>query len=119
MMRPKTTGLKRMLPAILLITLAGCQRSAFNDRKAYWEKLLASAVPAGTPKAAIEDWGKSQSIHFDYIKQRQMLYANAERVTEHGLTRFICSQWNVIIQIQLDSDAKAIKREVSGVGSCL
>ena len=112
--------ISKVVIAGAFIGLAACSgdRTEFDARVQHWKSSIEAAAIPGTPRAQLEAWAKENGIQFHYLQQQHELYANVETLPEPGL-KFPCSKWNVIAEISLDADDRAVVSHVQTVGTCL
>jgi hypothetical protein len=112
--------MRTILISLMTLVLLGCggKEPDLKGRRAYWEGELARNAPVGSSKDAILTWAASRGVHFNDDHTQQRLYANVEQIPEPGIP-FPCSEWNIIVQISMDSNNRSTSNNVSQVGSCL
>jgi hypothetical protein len=107
----------RLVIAVLLtlIACAWCSRDRANidARVQYWKATL-QPKPCWSDSRGPGGAGSAPGIKFDYLPHQIELYANM--VPESG-PKFPCSEWNIIVAINLDSDSHAVGRNVRPVGT--
>lgn len=101
-----------------MLTSCTSNNAHVKERVNYWKSELDTNIPAGTTSAKAIKWGISKNVKFDHLSSKNWLYSNVESVLNDGIG-FPCSQWNIILTIVLDANSRAVKNEVSTVGSCI
>lgn len=109
-----------LLLLVAVLGAVGCKRNApaVKERIAFWENTLQTEVPVGSSKNQILRWGDERHVPFIYIPEKRWFYAIVEKLPEPGIP-FPCSEWNITVQITLDSTDHSIANHVGMVGSCV
>jgi len=89
-----------------------------DERVQHWKLVLDENVPLGTSKEAIDKWASENSIEFSENPTLMKLFANVEQVPDTGIG-FPCSEWNIILEVQLDKNRLSKSNSISTVGSCI
>ncbi|HEU4669190.1 MAG TPA: hypothetical protein VFR91_00660 [Dyella sp.] len=111
--------MKAIVAALLALSLASCDQGApeFQNRVAAWSHRL-SELPAGSSPYQIQQWANLHKVHFVFLPDQRQFYANVERVPVNGL-HFPCSEWSIIITVDMDPSGHSTKSKVNQVGTCL
>ncbi|TKB45972.1 hypothetical protein [Thalassotalea mangrovi] len=105
----------------IIILLSACSKNnnhLLDERMQYWEITLESNVTKGTSRESIKQWALKNSIEFFENPETKSLYANVETIADSGIG-FPCSEWNIILEIQLDDNEVSIGHSISSVGTCV
>lgn len=87
------------------------------DRKEYWKEKIATELPTGSTWDDITVWGELNTVNFEKDSQNT-LRGTAEIIPDPGL-EFPCSQWNIVIIIDLDASGRSTDQKIKTIGSCL
>jgi hypothetical protein len=119
--------MKKILLGIVIIVVCLCifsgitghiTNSRIQKRIAYWKTLISEEIPIGTTKERMEQWGKQRHLNLTWIPSRNFFDTTVERVPDAGIG-FPCSEWNIIIDIQMGNNGTSAKQKVHSVGSCV
>ncbi|GLX80236.1 hypothetical protein tinsulaeT_35760 [Thalassotalea insulae] len=106
---------------LIIIFLSGCSQISnqkLEERMRYWEASLEKNIPKGTSIELIQQWALKNSIEFIENPKTKILYANVEAIEDSGIG-FPCSNWNIILKIQLDNNGDLSDSSIDSVGTCL
>ena len=112
--------IRLLIAYILLSGMSGCDRDdhQLEQRVSFWKSELQSGVPLGSSADVAVAWGNTHGVSLDLLPEQKWLYGIIERVPEKGIA-FPCSEWNIVIRIQLDEHGKTAENFVETVGTCV
>lgn len=111
--------MKAIVAALFSLSLASCDQGAsdFHKHVEAWNQRL-NELPAGSSSSQIQRWAALHKVHFVFLPNQRQFYANVERVPVNGL-HFPCSEWSIIITVNVDSSGHSTGSDVNQVGTCL
>ena len=112
--------MRTIIGLLIFLCLASCKQdtSELDSRVEYWNHSLSRELPLGSSTEQIKHWAKSHKVEFLFLPEQHQFYANVERVPVKGI-RFPCGEWNIIIQVTVDSSGHSAKNEIHQVGGCV
>jgi len=101
-----------------VFSLVGCKGSEkdIEERKNYWNEFISRTIPVGTSEVKLKAWANENGFKYLYDESKNMYYAIIEKIDGDS---FVCSQWNIAVQIYLDEQRKTKSHKVESVGTCL
>jgi hypothetical protein len=106
---------------VCCLPLLGCGSShnLVNARAFEWKAKADLELPTGTSMEAATTWAARNKVTFSHPPKQGQLTAVVERLPETGLNRFVCSEWLIILKVNLSESGATTGNEVSTVGRCL
>lgn len=105
---------------VALATAAcGSDHSLLNQRSAVWKSKADAELPPGRSVEEAKAWGTKSGIVFTHLDKQRQLYAIVERIPEGGLNKYVCSEWSIILKVNLTAIDTTAGSETSMVGKCL
>ncbi|MRD48066.1 hypothetical protein GHT07_12310 [Caenimonas koreensis DSM 17982] len=103
------------------LTMTGCNpdHSLMKRRATEWKSKADTEIPAGRSVEEARAWGSRNGIVFSDLEKQRQLYAIVERIPENGLSSYVCSDWSIILKVNLTASGTTVNNEVSTVGTCL
>lgn len=103
------------------LAIAGCgaDQSNLNRRASEWKSRADHEIPAGRSIEEVNTWAAKNGFAFSLLEKQKQLHAIVERVPESGLNKFVCSEWSIILKVNLTASGTTANNEISKVGTCL
>ena len=99
--------------------LAGCGTQV-EQSVARWRLSVEQGVPPGATRAQAEGWAERSGVKLVYSPRERKLQSVAERIPVTGPERLVCSEWVVLVTVQLAPSSEVVERsDVSRTGVCL
>jgi hypothetical protein len=112
-----TTSL--VLAATIALIGCGADQSSLDRRVSEWKSTADAELPVGRSIDEVRAWGAKNKVVFTYLEKQMQLHTIVERVPESGGSRFVCSEWAIILKVRLTPGGTTAGNEVSKVGACL
>ena len=103
---------------LFVAALVGCKGGdkELEERKNYWSEVISGSVPVGTTENDLLIWADKNNIKYVYDESRNVYFSIVEVIESDG---FVCSQWNMMVEIYLDNQQKVKSHQVQSIGTCL
>lgn len=101
------------------ITGCGSDHSLLDRRVTEWKTKADAEIPEGRSVEEAKAWGTKNGVAFSLLENQRQLYAIVERLPESGFGKYVCSEWSIILKVNLTASATTAGNEVSKVGTCL
>jgi hypothetical protein len=108
----------RTLTLILVAFSGYCFADAdpVAERKAYWERIVRTEVPVGTPEAALIKWAHGRSLSVVAGSSASARVIGLETVPVRSL---VCKEFGISLDVTIGSSGTISSEEVKTLGVCL
>ena len=108
-----------LIASSLAIAGCGADQSNLNRRATEWKFRADREIPAGRSIDEVNAWAAKYGFVFLLLEKQKQLHAIVERVPESGLNKFVCSEWSIILKVNLTASGTTANNEIIKVGTCL
>jgi hypothetical protein len=105
---------------LVAVTLSACSISydRVQERRVFWQQVIASEVPVGSDRVSLEDWALVRSIRLSIHTSPSgtEILAGLESVPTDT---WFCRSFGLSALFHLYSDGKILDETVRSLGSCV